>query len=536
MNPALLYLIKVVICSGVLFGYYCLALRNKTFHQWNRFFLLACVVLSLTAPLLKITLGPAHAPAPQTLLRILNVVPATDEVEVISKAGNSFSLSTKLIAELGYAFVTLVLFCIVIGNSVRIYNILRFHTKTQLHNICFLNTEAKGTPFSFFRFIIWNRNIDLHSENGQRIFQHELTHVQQGHTWDKVFLVLLLIPFWCNPFFWLIRRELTALHEFAADQKAMESHDVSALAKLILNTTFPEQHLLFTNPFFQSTIKRRLTMFTKLQNPKVNYTSRILALPVLLIVIAAFTIKTKAHSNAFSVALDKTITVVIDAGHGALQDGAQQGDISESEIALAIAKKIKAQNTNKNIRVILTRETAETIDLQKRVAIASENKADLFLSIHINAAPQEKERHGMEVIVPSKKPSYQQHSELLGSVLVQELGGLYPTKPDLKQTTIWVIDHNICPAVLIECGYLTNENDLAFIRQDKNQSRLADKILNAIAQYGVLKNTGSVPMRKDTLPQPIHKDNAAIDAQNFPWPWRSEYLFYGDAKKEKDPC
>jgi hypothetical protein len=48
------YLSKVIICSGILFGYYFLALRNKTFHRWNRFYLLASIVAALTVPLIKI--------------------------------------------------------------------------------------------------------------------------------------------------------------------------------------------------------------------------------------------------------------------------------------------------------------------------------------------------------------------------------------------------------------------------------------------------------------------------------------------------
>jgi hypothetical protein len=156
-----------------------------------------------------------------------------------------------------------------------------------------LDTEAKKTPFTFFHYIVWNRAIDLASENRQRIFQHEKVHVQQRHTWDKVFVLLLFVPFWINPFFWFIRRELSALHEFTADQRALNNNDTSVLAQMILNTAFPQQQFLFTNHLFQSTIKRRIAMFTKLQNPKVSYLSRIIALPVLLLMLAAFAVKTK---------------------------------------------------------------------------------------------------------------------------------------------------------------------------------------------------------------------------------------------------
>jgi hypothetical protein len=141
-------------------------------------------------------------------------------------------------AWLSYSLVCLTLLFIIVANGIRIYGILRSYPKKRINGIYFLNTDARGTPFSFFHYIVWNQAIDLASENGQRIFRHELAHVQQRHTWDKVFLLLILIPFWFNPFFWLIRKELAALHEFSADQKALSANDTAALSKMISTQPF----------------------------------------------------------------------------------------------------------------------------------------------------------------------------------------------------------------------------------------------------------------------------------------------------------
>src|SRR5207344_2574685 len=108
----------------------------------------------------------------------------------------------------------------------------------ELGDIRFINTDAKGTPFSFFRYIFWNYKIDLQSETGQHIFNHELAHVREKHSLDKLFIQVLLIPFWANPVFWLIRRELALVHEFIADQKSVEQQDTRAFAAMILQTAF----------------------------------------------------------------------------------------------------------------------------------------------------------------------------------------------------------------------------------------------------------------------------------------------------------
>lgn len=541
MTVFALYLAKIVLCSGILTGYYWLALRNKTFHRWNRFYLLFSVVISLAAPLLKINIWQTGTPQTLRVFRMLNVVTAESESIVESKRNSGFSLTAEQMALLGYAFVSVVLLLIVATSAVRIYKIIRTHFKTRFGKVIVLNTDAPGTPFSFFNYIVWNSAIDLNTETGQQIFRHELAHVRQRHTWDKLFILLILIPLWTNPFFWIIRKELHALHEFSADEKALESYNAGELAQLILNTAFPQQHFLFTNPFFQSTIKRRIAMFTKLQNPSVSYASRILVLPLLFILIAAFSTKVNLHSgNTSSPALDKTITVVIDAGHGGMS-GARSGPVYEDDLVLAISKKIKDQNSNKSIRIILTREDNQMVDLKKRVEIASQNGADLFISVHVNAAPpvkqggseRENPANGIEVVVPTKNPPYQQQSEVLGSALVQELSSAYTTQKNLirKQIGVWVIDHNVCPSVLIECGYLTNKKDLAFISQEQNQTLIANKILDAIARYGVLKNMDQIPAASDT-PKLKHRNKEVAQVVHIRDAKNEVEIHYKDGTKE----
>src|SRR5688500_1778320 len=73
------YLLKVIICSGLLFCYYHVALRNKLFHQWNRFYLLATIVLSLTIPCLEFNLWNSSKESTVTNIQLLQVVYSADE-------------------------------------------------------------------------------------------------------------------------------------------------------------------------------------------------------------------------------------------------------------------------------------------------------------------------------------------------------------------------------------------------------------------------------------------------------------------------
>ena len=94
---------------------------------------------------------------------------------------------------------------------------------------------------------------DPDSENGHRMLKHELTHISEKHSADKLLTELLLTVFWINPFFWLIKKEFRIIHEFIADQKAIQHNDASALAAMILQTVIPFHSHNISNHFFQGT-------------------------------------------------------------------------------------------------------------------------------------------------------------------------------------------------------------------------------------------------------------------------------------------
>lgn len=289
------YLLKVIICSGILFLYYHSALRNKLFHQWNRFYLLAAVLLSIIAPIIQINIVHHSAEEKNTAIQLLQVIQGNDYLDaIVINSRQSFSAEQWMM--MLYAFISLIFFTAMMISLIKIFFVIQSHTAQWLHNIKFINTNLRGTPFSFFHFIFWNEKIDLQTETGLQIFQHELVHVKEKHTIDKLLMQIILILFWCNPFFWLIRKELKIIHEFIADKKAVGQQGTAALAAMILNSTYPSHFNSLTNQFFQTSIKRRLVMLTKIQNPKMNYFSRILALPIIAFIFFAFTLRVKKPS------------------------------------------------------------------------------------------------------------------------------------------------------------------------------------------------------------------------------------------------
>jgi beta-lactamase regulating signal transducer with metallopeptidase domain len=347
MLPIAYYLLKVIICSGILYAYYWLLLRNKVFHGYNRFYLMAVVLLSLLLPLIKIDFWQHQEQQSSGVIKILQAVAGSDAYinNVMVSSNTGYHLDWEQLYPFLYLVVSFILSVIFIRTLYVIRTLLKQYPKQIIDTISFVNTDAKSTPFSFFNYIFWNHHIDIESPTGKQIFKHEVAHVQEKHTHDKIFINLILILFWCNPFFWLIRKELNMIHEFIADKKAVEDSDTAAFAAMILQATYPQHRFQLTNNFFYSPIKRRILMLTKNSNPKVNYWARIMVLPLAVLVFAAFTFKTKTATAIYN---GKKITVVIDAGHGGKDNGAiyesysngvKNPVIFEKDITLAIAKK-----------------------------------------------------------------------------------------------------------------------------------------------------------------------------------------------------
>lgn len=525
MSPFAYYLLKVFLCSGILYLYYLAALKNKAFHQWNRFYLLAAVVLSLLLPLMKFTIFDDSAEEQKALQILYAVQSADDYLEAITVSSAPVRLSSDQWLFISYGFVSLLSLSLFVAALVRIRRLIKAHAVQKVAGIHFLNTREPGTPFSFLRYIFWNEEIPLHSETGQRIFQHEAVHVQEGHTWDKLFLRAVLTFFWSNPFFWIIRRELRFLHEFIADQKAVNENGADAFAAMILQAVYPRQFHSIVNPFFQTSIKRRLLMLTKIQNPRLHYLSRIVALPLIAVVAFAFTVRTKEKEK--SLKFDKEFVVVIDAGHGKKAGqftGAREGDVYEDELTLALAKKIRAANTNANLKIVFTRNDDELVELKDRVAIAQNAKADLFLSLHLNAVPDavvakqqslpKDKTEGIQIYVPTDNSIIESQSKLLGSSLLTRMSSLYKTNPSLlkSRVSIYVLNAAPCPAALIEFGTINNKADKDFVTSPANQEKLAQRILEAVQQYAASKEN-SIGIVTDTVPK-AKKEIASVDVNS----------------------
>jgi hypothetical protein len=274
METVLTYLLKMLICSALLYGYYRVALYNERFHQWNRFYLLAAMALSVLVPFIHIPV--VRAPEEGNFVTLIASL-RWNAGESIPK--QSIALQEVILTIVAFgSLIFLIRFLISIAKIVIAY--YANPVSPLQSNVQLILTKLSQAPFSFFNWLFWRSDIDPASANGQRILNHELTHIYEHHTIDKLFTSLLLCLFWMNPFFWLMRNELVMIHEFLADRKAVNPQDRMALAEMILQGIPFKTHVTngLVNPFFSSQIKRRLFMISTSKDPKYSYLRRISSL------------------------------------------------------------------------------------------------------------------------------------------------------------------------------------------------------------------------------------------------------------------
>jgi N-acetylmuramoyl-L-alanine amidase len=105
------------------------------------------------------------------------------------------------------------------------------------------------------------------------------------------------------------------------------------------------------------------------------------------------------------------------------------------------------------------------------------------------------------VFISRKNRAFYPENKILGTLLLNYFSTVYPVEKEIQQQDqgILVLDNSQCPSALVECGYLSNPKDLAFIRETANQEKVALQILQAVEQYMVQKESADLNEQKKNV-------------------------------------
>jgi N-acetylmuramoyl-L-alanine amidase len=270
--------------------------------------------------------------------------------------------------------------------------------------------------------------------------------------------------------------------------------------------------------------------------------------PVLLFLLSPFILTAQGA--------DKIYTVVIDAGHGGHDPGALGLKAREKNINLAIALKLgKLINSSMpEVKVIYTRNKYVFVELHRRAGLANESKADLFISIHCNANNNHQLK-GAETYVmglhkstanlkiaklenaailletdyqstyngfdPNSDESYiifslNQNSNLdkstdfAAAIQTHMADRVTMKNRSVKQAGFLVLYKTTMPSVLVETGYLSNQDEEKYLMSDDGQEFIASAICKAFKEFAAIGKSTATE-RNATVPEPEKKPVPVVD-------------------------
>ncbi len=221
--------------------------------------------------------------------------------------------------------------------------------------------------------------------------------------------------------------------------------------------------------------------------------SMLLVLTGIAVVVIVAVTAVIADIKVSAGAKQAVMTVVIDAGHGGIDNGVvgENTGATESELNLSVAKLLRDDFKSAGFRVIMTRTSSAALygaaqsslkktDMQNRKKIIEDADAVAVISLHMNKCPLPS-RRGAQVFYKIDDDS----SESLAGCVQKSLDGMEESSrscPILKGD-YYVLNVSPCPAILVECGFLSNSDDEALLTTEEYRSKLAYTVFKGTVDY-----------------------------------------------------
>ena len=202
--------------------------------------------------------------------------------------------------------------------------------------------------------------------------------------------------------------------------------------------------------------------------------------------IALTSILTTMLSSSFIIANAESYKVFIDAGHGGKDNGTSHNGYVEDVINLQIAHKLKNRLINEGLEVEMSRDSDTFLSLSERAYKSNNSDADIFISIHQNAASNSS-ANGIETYFlgsRNKALATAVHNSILNSTNANDRS--------VRQANFQVLRDNNKVAILLECGFISNPSEGYKLNTSQYQNKVVDGIVSGVKNYFNINNRNNV--------------------------------------------
>ena len=258
MNELLIhYIIEANLYLACFFLIYRLLLAQDKNFTFNRFYLLAALLLSVGLPLLNI---PVQAD-PQPGFQGYVLLPAITIGEVETQGAALLVIWWSVLV---YVYLAGVAF-FAVRTLVQVASIIRkmplFNSmKERKNGYVLVTTNGEVPTCSFFGYLFWDKSLPLQDEEREQILAHELVHIRQKHSIDIMLVEALRAVFWFNPAIHFYKSSLSEVHEYLADQQTANRFNPDKYLKLLARQLFKSFDFALSNNFHRSQTVKRIKM------------------------------------------------------------------------------------------------------------------------------------------------------------------------------------------------------------------------------------------------------------------------------------
>ena len=293
----LAYFLKVNVAIVLFYAFYRLFFYKDTFFGWRRTALLCFFAVSAAVPLLNIQTWITEQ-EPMVAMADLYASVVLPELTIGTEAApTDWKSILSEYANIAYWGIVALLMIRLIMQLAGIIHLACRCRKVQIGNTnIHLLPKADG-PFSFFHWIFIHPSSHTEEEFNE-ILTHEQTHARQWHSIDVIISELVCIFCWCNPFAWLMKREIRTNLEYLADNRVLETgHDSKAYQYHLLGLSHHKAAATIYNSFNVLPLKKRIKMMNKKRTREIGRTKYLMFLPLAALLMIISNIEAVARTT-----------------------------------------------------------------------------------------------------------------------------------------------------------------------------------------------------------------------------------------------
>lgn len=294
----MIYFLKLNLVIALLFLAYHFLLRKEKFFRLNRIVLLSIIGLAFLLPLLPAIEGSSQNGLQRQLSDFspfLDWRTSTETVDALGAATNNAHLAAPQpppihttassftptnILQGTYALVALALILRLLGQLYHVRRLIKGSRRETNGGLVYWNHDLELPPFSFFRYLMLNKD-QYDPAEAVQIIAHEQVHIRQGHTFDLLLLEFLHALLWINPFMPAFKRAVRLNLEYMADEEVLATGVDPRAYQYSILACLQHPGLPLVNLFNSSKIKLRIHMMNKKRPPMRNLYKYALVLPLL---------------------------------------------------------------------------------------------------------------------------------------------------------------------------------------------------------------------------------------------------------------